>query len=220
MKQLIIGVDVSLKQLDVATWTEQKAQFLETFENVESDLDRLQQTICQMQSQLKAERVLIVLEPTGGYEQLLVRFALSTNWDVAFVNPHNFRQWVKGVGVRAKTDKQDALMLATYGASIQPPTWQPMPEDVEILDHLLSRGQELSAMLQQEKNRLHALCHKPVKSVMAAQSVEASIAFIEEQLSQVKSAVEDHFDKNLLLKDQKKHLLSVPGVGQKNVLNL
>ena len=27
MKQLIIGVDVSLKQLDVATWTEQKAEF-------------------------------------------------------------------------------------------------------------------------------------------------------------------------------------------------
>ncbi len=42
MKQLIIGVDISLKQLDVATWTEQKAEFLETFENVESDFFRLQ----------------------------------------------------------------------------------------------------------------------------------------------------------------------------------
>ena len=63
-----------------------------------------------MQSQLKAEQVLIVLEPTRGDEPLQVGFALWTNWQVAFVNPHNFRQWVKGVGVRVQTDKQSALM--------------------------------------------------------------------------------------------------------------
>ena len=95
-----------------------------------------------------------------------------------------------------------------------------MSEEVEILDHLLSGGQALFARLPQEKNRLDALCHKPIKSAMAAQSVEASIGFIAEPLSQVKSAVEEHFDKNRLLKDPNKPLLSVPGVGQKHVLNL
>jgi len=66
-----------------------------------------------------ASVVHLVLEPTGGYELALVSFAHAQGWQVSLPNPRQVRNWAKGTGQRAKNDRQDARLLAHYGASCQ-----------------------------------------------------------------------------------------------------
>jgi transposase len=58
----------------------------------------------------------LVVEPTGDYQLALVAFAYEQEWQVSLPNPKQVRDWAKGMGQRAKTDAQDARLLARYGA--------------------------------------------------------------------------------------------------------
>lgn len=115
MKQVIIGGDVSQQQVDLAHWNCGDATLVEVIENSNSGLTRLQEKVAQLQQQDCAQSVHLILEPTGGYEQRLARFALKMGWTVSLVNPHQLRKWAKGIGVRAKTDSTDAKLCGMAG---------------------------------------------------------------------------------------------------------
>ena len=61
------------------------------------------------------ESVVVVVEATGGDEQLLLSLRHEHNVAVAVVNPRRVRDFAKGIGQDAKTDPIDALTLALYG---------------------------------------------------------------------------------------------------------
>jgi transposase len=216
MERLIVGVDVSQLSIDVAYFQKESAVFLGKFENNKDGFGILEKEISAKQRQFGVQEVQLVLEPTGGYEQRLARFALSQGWLVSLPNPLRVREWARGIGIRAKTDRVDAQLLARYGAMQRPPTWQPLPEEVEMLNDLLNRLEDLEGMLRQENNRYHAFGNKPVYSEATSLSLSQSIAFLEQQIEGIKSAMKQHFDDYPLLKQQLKQLQSVPGVGQKN----
>jgi transposase len=228
MKKVIIGGDVSQQQVDLAHWSEGDTTLMGVIENSDSGLTNLQEKVARLQQQdcAQAERgvphaisasVHLILEPTGGYEQRLARFALKMGWTVSLVNPHQLRKWAKGIGVRAKTDSTDAKLLARYGGIMQPTGWCPPPEEIERLDHLLSRQQDLQTMLRSERNRKHAQAQRTFISPVAAENLDKSIEFITDQLAQIQAAIDDHFKNHPHLNDQKQLLQSVPGVGVKNV---
>jgi transposase len=216
MERLIIGVDVSQLSIDVAYFQQESAVFLGKFDNNDDGFALLEKEISVKQRQFDAQEVLLVLEPTGGYEQRLARFALSVDWFVSLPNPLRVREWARGIGIRAKTDRIDAKLLARYGASNNPPTWQPLAEEVEMLDDLLNRIEDIEKMLGQEKNRDHAFGNKPVSSEATSESLSQHIAFLEQQIESLKEAMKQHFHDYPLLNQQLKQLQSVPGVGQKN----
>ena len=68
-----------------------------------------------------------MLEPTGGYELALVAFAYDHGWQVCLPNPKQVRDFAKGSGRRAKTDAQDALLLAQFGAEQKPEPQDELP---------------------------------------------------------------------------------------------
>jgi transposase len=61
--------------------------------------------------------VVVVLEPTGGYELGLAGFAAAQGWQVSRPNALRVHDWANSQGRRAKTDRQDARILARYGAA-------------------------------------------------------------------------------------------------------
>ena len=217
MNYLICGVDVSQHQLDVAYRTETEATFLGTFENSPSGIEALGRALRTHQRKIGAQTVWLIVEPTGGYEQRLVRFALQAGWRVSLPNPYQVRQWAKGCGIRAKTDPHDAILLTRYGAAQKPPTFTPPSEEIELLENLLARLTNLETMLRQEKNRQQAAQKKPTRSAASEASLEQSIAFLEQQIEGMKQAIAEHVASHPTLLERKKQLLSVPGVGQKNV---
>ncbi len=219
MSVLTVGVDVSQETLDVAVaMPDQAPRFAGTYANDTAGFAQLAAAIRQESEQGRAPEVHLVMEPTGGYEQPLAHYALEQGWRVSLPNPRKVRDWAKSEGRRAKTDRQDALLLAAYGVAKNPPKWLPLPEAAAELEALLERQDDLNKMLQQELNRQHALQARAIKQGPVTRNVERSIARLHESLAEIEAAIDEHMDQHPDLKQQAKRLRTVPGIGAKNVL--
>lgn len=66
--------------------------------------------------------MIVVMESTGSYSLELSYWIWQKRPDVPIADlpPKQVRDWCKGVGVRAKTDRIDACMIACYGAERRP----------------------------------------------------------------------------------------------------
>jgi transposase len=70
-----------------------------------------------------AGRCLIVVEATGGFERRLVGELMDAGHQVSVVNPRQVRDFAKGIGQLAKTDRIDARVLALFAEKVQPRPW-------------------------------------------------------------------------------------------------
>lgn len=135
-------------------------------------------------------------------------------------NPRQVRQWAHGTGQRAKTDRQDAWLLARFGAAQQPAPHRPLALEVSELDSLLQRGQELEQMIQQEKNRLGAMGGRPGIAAPVITNLEQVLQALQDALQAVEQAIADHQQQHTHLQDDAQRLLALPGIGRKVVLPL
>lgn len=218
MKRLNVGIDVSKDTLDMAFWEQDESVFQGQFPNTKEGFQTIARKIEARRQHINATIVHLVMEPTGGYEQPFARFAIQQEWRVSLPNPYRVRQWAGAMGIRAKTDRHDARILAHYGFMQDPLQWKPLPPEVEQLEHLLDRLEDQKGMLSQEKNRLHAYQSRANTHKAAVKNLKRSIAFLERQIQQIENAIKEHLKAYPRLKEQKKLLLTVPGVGEKNVL--
>jgi transposase len=63
---------------------------------------------------------LVVMEASGGYERLVHRLLTGHGIKACVVNALRVRQFAKGAGLLAKTDRLDAAVIARYGAFAKP----------------------------------------------------------------------------------------------------
>lgn len=95
----------------------------------------------------------VVCEATGGWERPVVQALHSAQIPVSIVNPRQVRDFARGAGRRAKTDRIDAQMLAEFGAVHKPvPTPPPSPAQAELAAWV-TRREQLKAMLIAETAR-------------------------------------------------------------------
>ena len=220
MERLIVGIDVSQNTLDVAFWEYDEAVFQGKFPNNKDGFQTIAEKIKSKCQETNATSILVVMEPTGGYEQPFARFAIQQDWQVSLPNPFRVKKWAEAMGIRAKTDRRDAKTLAHYGFMQKPHQWKPLPPEVEQLEHLLDRLDDQKAALSREKNRLHAYQNRANSHKMACRDLKQSIAFLERQILQLQKTIKEHLKAHSHLKEQKKLLLTVSGVGEKNVLHI
>src|SRR6185369_17290380 len=126
MHPLASGVDMSKRTFVGAVWVSGRAIELGKFDNNASGFQALHQALEQQQAQQHISQIHLVVEPTGGYELALVAFAYEQGWLVSLPNPKQVREWAKGIGKRAKTDRVDAQLLAQFAAERQPPAQPPL----------------------------------------------------------------------------------------------
>jgi transposase len=220
MERLTSGVDMSKASFVGAVWVADQAVELGKFDNNASGFAALQQALVQQQTQQGASQIHLVVEPTGGYELALVAFAYEQGWAVSLPNPRQVRDWAKGMGKRAKTDRVDAKLLAQFAAQRQPPAQPPLAAEVSELDNLLQRRSDLETMLRQEQNRLGELTSRPgvPKSVLA--NLEQMIQALENALQEIEQAIKQHLQTHVYLHEHRERLLTIPGIGPKSVLPL
>src|SRR5512146_3250607 len=163
-------------------------------------------------------QIQLVMEPTGGYEARLARFGIEHGWVVSMVKPARVREWAKGEGRRAKTDRQDARMLADYGADKHPPSWQPLPSEVSELESLIRRRADLAGMLQAERNRKGAASLQPELSPAVPESLEKISQVLEEELGRIEGRIEELVGRSRQIKAEARLLTGVPGIGKRTVL--
>jgi transposase len=207
-----LGVDVGKATLVAATWQEGRGTVLGDFPNTLAGFTALAAVVPPGQP------VQLVIEPTGGYELALAAWAAQQGWTVCRPNPRQVRDWAKGRGRRAKTDRQDALLLAHYGADCQPPAWTALPSEVSELESLLRRRDDLEGLLRQERNRLQQLGARPGVAKAVPPSLKKVIGALEEALAEVEEAIAAHQRQHPGIATAVRRLQSVPGVGKRNSL--
>lgn len=213
-----LGMDVSKATLALALWQGGQAVVLEPVANSPAGWQDLSDQVAVRLSAAQRADLTVVLEPTGGYELGVAWWAHQQGWRVCLPNPRQVRDWARSQGRRAKTDRQDALVLAQYGAQQALSPWQPLPEEIEELEGLLRRRADLEALLQREHNRREHLAPRPGLHREVSASVERLIEVLEEELRQIEAAIQDHLRQHPPLQQTRTRLLSVPGLGPKNVL--
>lgn len=102
-----VGIDVCKKFLDENVENEPQSM---RFEN---NPEGIAQLIEYMQ---KVQPKLIAMEATGGYERRAAKSLTDAGFPVAIVNPTRVRRFAEAIGVLAKTDKIDAIMIAKYAS--------------------------------------------------------------------------------------------------------
>jgi transposase len=220
MSPLWVGIDVAKASLAAAAVWQTERFELGAVSNDLAGFTALATQVQVAQVRCGAAAVQWVVEPPGGYELPRVSFAHEAGWAIGLPNPRQVRQWAKGSGQRAKTDRQDALLLARFGAAHQPTPHRPLAIEVSALDSLLQRRPDLEQMSQQEKNRLAALRSRPGIAPPVLANLERVRQALQEALQEVEQAIAEHQRQHTHLHDDAQRLLALPGIGPKVVLPL
>jgi len=150
---------------------------------------------------------LIVLEPTGGFEMLVVAELTQAGLPAVVVNAKRIRDFARAIGRLAKTDKLDAKVLAHFAAAVRPPLRTLRNEEEEQLTALLTRRRQVLDMLTVEKNRLGT-----VRAKMRA-DLEAHIQWLSNSLKDLDKQMKEFVQGTPIWKEKDTLLQSVPGVG-------
>lgn len=132
------------------------------------------------------------------------------------------RAWARSQGLRAKTDRQDALLLARFGASAQTalPVWQPLASEVSELEQLLGRRNEVHDWLQRERRRYEQLGVRPDASTTVRASLERLLKTLEDELADLERAITEQVERHAALQASEQRLRTVPGIGARVALPL
>jgi transposase len=203
-----VGVDVSKGSLEVASVHGHRR----SFHNSDSGIGEL---VLWLGGTFDIEQVRVVMEPTSTYHLPLV--CALKNHTVAFtlINPSRSAAWTRIQGRRAKTDRQDALLLAQMGHSQQLPPSLPPDEQQEAMRSLSRHLDWLESEAQATRNRLEAARFAPWTPDAVLDSLERTLGQLEQEAKQVEQAIADHCKGHQNLSDQIKLLTSIPGVGER-----
>lgn len=81
----------------------------------------------------------LVLEPTEGYERLVVDAFLASGLPVAKINAKQVRQFARACGQLSKIDNIDAFILTDYGRRMETRLLKAKNEQQEQLADLVTR---------------------------------------------------------------------------------
>jgi transposase len=195
-----VGIDVSKKSFDVCLLPEGK------FFKLNQDASGRRALLAQLPLPGSG---LIVIEATGGVERALVTELVEAGHQVALVNPRQVRDFAKGVGILAKTDRIDASVLARFAQDVRPRCLGKTPEKQGELEQLVARRRQLVDLRTAEKNRKENVTVPFIRKDLQ-QSVDRLNKQIQRVEKQILSLIESHDEwkhKNALVQ-------SVPGIGE------
>ena len=158
---------------------------------------------------------LVVCEPSGGYEQAMVRCLRQGQQAVSLVTPGRARAYARALGQAAKTDPLDARLLACYGEKLEPePTPEPEP-DREQVKELLARRQQLVDERVRERNRLER-----EKDPGIEDSLFRPRDWLDREIEQLERQYKELPESSQVLAQQAKLYRSVRGVGLQTAATL
>ena len=202
-----VGIDVSKKTLDVHILHVEKSW---TSNNDEAGVAEINQHLLSLDGD-----VTVVLEATNVFWQLAATSLASAGIKVAVVNPRQVRDFARAMGILAKTDKLDAMVLALFAERVKPKA-HPLPsKDCQVAAELLARRAQLMAMRVAEKNRLCSARAKRVRK-----DIEGTLAFLDKRLAAIDKDIDKWLKTTPLDQSRVDLLTSFTGIGQQTARTL
>ena len=211
----ILGIDVSKKKLDCVLLRASEPEKM-LHKKVSNDPEGFQALLqwCTRKAACEPKDLHAVMEATGPYYEAVAQALFEQGVVVSVVNPAQISHFAKGLGIKAKNDKQDASVIARFGLMMNPRAWQPEPAEYRELHALLYRLNAVEMDLQRENNRLEKL-QASLASSTVIDSLDRSIAFLKEEKARLEKQVQDHINRYPRLREDKQLLESIPAVGPK-----
>lgn len=203
MKQQIhnLGIDVAKDWLDISDG-EQVTRIDNSLRAIKLFLKQLDSTTC------------IAIESTNTYHELFVEQALVSKHTVYLVDAYRLSRYRDAVGVRAKTDNNDAHLLLRYLTSEkhQLIAFTPIPKAVKRLNRLLKARAKLARSKAEIKLSLQNVAE-------LTRTRNALINHIEKAMALIDQRVQDCI-KQAGYSDDYQRCLKIPGVGPQNAAAL
>ena len=195
-----VGIDVSKTRLDVHL-----LPMNQTFgiDNTDDGIAALVETLKQ-----HTTIALVLLEATGRHERRVASELLEAGFAVAVVNPRQARDFARALGKLAKTDRIDARTLAQFAQLGHARPCEKVPENRLLLDDLVTRRRQVTAMLASEKVRWQVPQDKSTRAMIAR-----VIRMLEQQREDLDRRIAALIESDDDWRNKRELLASVPGVG-------
>ncbi len=203
----ILGIDIAKKTFDVALMQDKNIVASGQFDNTAAGFKRLNKWL----KNKKVDQVWACLEATGRYGDDLALFLHQQEHQVSLVNPARTKKYGESQLQRNKTDKIDAGTIADFCRTQEPRLWTPPPSEKVVLQELVRRLNCLIAAQTRESNRLQS----GIKCDLVATSIQASLTFLQEQISLLEQQIQTHINLHPALCHERDLLTSINGIGNK-----
>ena len=201
-----VGIDVAKHSLDVCLLPEDQCF------TTKNDAAGIGQLVDRLPT---AESCLVVIEATGGYQRRVVAAIVAAGHRVAVVNPRQVRDFARGLGILAKTDRLDARVIARFGQQANPRPVEIGSEKQLELRELVTRRRQLIELRTAERNRLETTTTKIVRK-----NVRYLVEQLDKQIRQLEDAIGELLQSEPELSCKAALLETVPGVGPVTVTSL
>jgi transposase len=155
-----------------------------------------------------AGQCLVTVEATGGYQRLVVAELIAAGHRTAVVNPRQVRDFARGLGLLAKTDRLDAAAIARFGQQARPRETQPASPLEERLQELVVRRRQLVEWRTAETCRLETAATKSV-----IKSLRSLVEQLGKQIRKIEQELSDLVESDDQLQCRAQILQTTPGVG-------
>jgi transposase len=157
---------------------------------------------------LEGRDVTVVFEATGVYDTALRHALAEAGVASVRVNPQRARDFARATGRLAKTDAIDAAMLATMGQALRLMPDPAPNHELEKLNLLNKRRDQLVGMRQQERSR-----RTESTDATVCEDLDAHIGWLDQAITGIEAAIRDLVEASAALAATQALLRSAPGVG-------
>jgi len=161
------------------------------------------------------ENNVFIFEPTGSYSEALRKYCFEQKIKCFIINPKQFSNYAKALGVEVKNDVEDARVLSralhlAKDGQVKIPVYD---EDVERIKELMSYYKFTTKQTTQQKNHLESLESKNGDS-FAIRELKKSIKASKVKEQDIIDQIQMIIDANAKYKNDYENIISIMGIGQ------
>ncbi len=208
----ILGLDVAKNEFHAALLIDEERSRVKSFANNAKGFEQLAAWLRNR----SVDQVHACLEATGGWSEALAIDLHRRGHVVSLVNPQRIRDFGRSEGLRAKTDKADAGLIARFCSVHRPGPWTPPRPEILALQALARRREALIAMRTQEINRLNG----PEADCHVRDSLSAHVQFLDRQIAEIEKQIDETIDQDPDLRNQRDLIETIPGLGRRSATSI
>lgn len=208
MKKLCVGIDVAKDKFDVMYTIDGENYF--GYSTVPNNKKGIKQLVKQSEKFLKqenCEQIHFCMEATGIYHCELCEYLQNSAHIVSVVNPVRTKSFAKSLQLRTKNDKVDSRMIAYYTFIYNPPQTPKVPKELQHFRNLVKFKETLVEDRGKELVRIQTTLDNEVK-----QLINKRILFLEKQIKETISKIENIVKENEFLSRNFNLLLTINGI--------
>lgn len=153
------------------------------------------------------------MEATGVYYEGLAYHLVEQGVTVHVVLPNQAKKYGQSLGVKSKTDKIDARLLAQMGLERTLCKWEPFSSIFQTLKRLTRERDGLVCERTAALNRLHAYLHEGILQKESISRANRQIKFYDEMIDEIEKQIEQEVKSDEALLKRLSYVESIKGIG-------